>query len=182
MRVDALGLSSLEVYLEHLERQVTQSGRHGLPIFNPFPRDRKVDMDRFRAARQTGWALPLHEPGWRRAWGVWDGARIVGGVELEGGRIAAEMHRASFTIGVEKSHHRRGLATNLSAAVIEWARADDTLEWLDLGVFSHNTAAIALYERLGFQRVGFVADRFRVDGEVIADIQMELCVEDGNRE
>ncbi len=86
------------------------------------------------------------------------------------------MHRAGFTIGVERSHHRRGLATKLAAALIGWARAEPRLAWLELGVFSHNVAAVALYESLGFQRTGFVADRFRVDGEIIADIQMALAV------
>lgn len=174
MRVEPLELASLEPYLEHMARQMAESGLHGLPIFNPLSRDEKIDMERLRSTRGVHLTLPVGQPGWRRVWAAWDDGRVVGGTELSGGSIDSVMHRALFTIGVERSHHRRGLATRLATHAIDWARAQPVLDWIDLGVFAHNTVAVALYERLGFERQGVVADRFRVDGQVIDDIQMAL--------
>ena len=52
-----------------------------------------------------------------------------------------------------------------------WA-ADQGLAWVDLGVFSENAPARALYRKLGFEEVGIVEDAFRVDGSSLDDVAM----------
>jgi ribosomal protein S18 acetylase RimI-like enzyme len=52
-------------------------------------------------------------------------------------------------LSVSEDHRRRGLATALMAAATRWGRERDA-RWSVLQVASHNTAALALYRRLGF--------------------------------
>lgn len=176
MRIEPITLETLAPYCQHLERQVAESGMHGLPIFNPLSRGPRPRAEDLLPERQRGLALALEEPTWRRMWGAWDGVRVVGGSELTGPPYATELHRASVSLGLERSHYGRGLAMALVEAVLAWVRAQTRLEYLTLDVFSTNAPAIRLYERLGFERVGVIADRFRVDGEVIDDVLMTYRV------
>jgi ribosomal protein S18 acetylase RimI-like enzyme len=50
---------------------------------------------------------------------------------------------------VAREWRGRGVGSELLAAAIEWAR-ERGLHKLSLGVFAHNTAAIALYRKFGF--------------------------------
>ena len=61
-------------------------------------------------------------------------------------------------------------------AAIDFARAAETLVWLDLRVFGHNEPARRLYESLGFEEIGEIRDCFRISGEVIDDVLMTLRV------
>lgn len=58
----------------------------------------------------------------------------------------------------------------LSAAGIERARTQPSIDWIDLAVFSDNPGAQALYARHGFHVLGRTPDRFRVDGRSLDDI------------
>ena len=62
-------------------------------------------------------------------------------------------------------------------AAIDYARSAHSLAWIDLRVFFHNVAGLALYQSLGFAEVGRLNDRFRIDGAVIEDMVMALNVE-----
>ena len=61
-------------------------------------------------------------------------------------------------------------------AAIDWAKHQPSIAWIDLGVFSDNPGAQALYTRHGFEVLGRMPDRFRVDGESLEDISMTLDV------
>ncbi len=50
----------------------------------------------------------------------------------------------------------------------------ESLEWIDLKVFAHNTPARSLYRELGFVDIGVVRDRFRIGGQSIDDVIMTL--------
>ena len=122
-------------------------------------------------------ARPPTEPGWQRWWiAVEPGGRVVGHCDLKGPRLQTELHRATLGVGLEKPHRRQGLGTRLVLEAIEFARGVATLDWIDLGVFSNNVPALALYEWLGFRETGRVADRFRIGGQSIEDIQMTIHV------
>ncbi len=176
MRIDAITQQTLTPYLDHLARQVAESGNFGLPIFNPLPRAIRPRAEDLRPERERGLAAGLDELVWRRMWGAWDGDRVVGGAELLGPVYPTELHRASFSLGLERSHYGRGLATALLDVVLAWVRAQPSIAYLHLDVFASNTPAIKLYERAGFERVGLIKDRFRVDGEVIDDVWMTYRV------
>ena len=90
-----------------------------------------------------------HEAGW---WGVRDGDRLVGviGAGLRGG---ADDDGASWHLhglGVRPEARKRGLGTALTAAATAAGLAGGA-DWVSLGVWAPNAAAIRIYERLGFR-------------------------------
>jgi ribosomal protein S18 acetylase RimI-like enzyme len=77
---------------------------------------------------------------------------------------------------VAREWRRRGVGSALVAAAIEWARVRG-LHKLSLSVFAHNTAAIALYHRLGFVEEGRRVKHFRrANGELWDALEMGLLL------
>jgi RimJ/RimL family protein N-acetyltransferase len=108
--------------------------------------------------------------------GLFDGAALVGHLYLAGGGLLSELHRVNLGMGIIAPYRRQGGGGLLLTEAIDWARHQPTIDWIDLGVFSDNPGARALYEGHGFTAVGRVDDRFRVDGESLDDISMTLAV------
>jgi RimJ/RimL family protein N-acetyltransferase len=105
-----------------------------------------------------------------------DGAVLV--AEIDGelvGRLSiardphpASPHVADLGLMVEAAHRRRGVGTALLAAADEWARGAGVSK-LELHVFPHNTPALALYEKLGWEREGLRRGHYRRDDGGLAD-------------
>jgi RimJ/RimL family protein N-acetyltransferase len=73
---------------------------------------------------------------------------------------------------VAASHRRRGIGTALLAAAEAWAR-DARITKLELHVFPYNEAAVALYDRLGYEREGLRRRHYRrPTGELVDAILM----------
>jgi RimJ/RimL family protein N-acetyltransferase len=159
---------------EHMVRIRAESGRGGDAPFTPITsadqRDpAKLDHDAF--------ARPLTEPKWRRGFAVvTEGGEIVGYVELKGDELRAGLHRCELGLGIERPYRGLGFGRGLLENAIEFARASNGIEWIDLFVFGHNVAARALYRKLGFKEAGTVTDRFRIGGRSIDDVIMSLRV------
>lgn len=179
-RVRPLRPSEIGAFVGHLARQMGESGKDGAPHSGPRT---VIDRDETRARIERDACIPLGEPGWERAWLAWvpEGGdpqrreRVIGHVDLRGGRLAAEMHRAVLGIGIERSHWRRGLGERLLRTAIDWAGGEASLAWIDLFVFAENAPARALYRKLGFEERGTVEDAFRLaDGTRVADVRMTL--------
>lgn len=71
-------------------------------------------------------------------------------------------------LAVHSSARRRGIATALLAASEQRAREQGARK-LSLRVLSSNRSAIRLYERLGFEREGLLADEFLINGHYVDD-------------
>ncbi len=158
----------------HFTRHCAESGR-GDPHFMPFAPG--------GADGPTGLAVDrlersLTTPGWQR-WFVATGPddpRVLAHVNLKGDGLKTGLHRCELGIGVEREHRGAGLGRQLLHRAIDFARAADTIAWIELRVFSHNTPARALYVALGFREVGTLVDRFRIEGDRIDDVLMVLEV------
>ncbi|MBT8494997.1 MAG: GNAT family N-acetyltransferase [Deltaproteobacteria bacterium] len=176
-RVELLGPEQVELLVVHMVRLLRDDSTAEYPLS---PRGRHRDFDTTAAAehRRDRWSRGLEQAGWARAWGVFDGAEIVGHVELHAGEIFSERHRGTVGLGVQANARRRGYAHALMTALIAWAQSQPTIGWIDLGVFAHNHAAERLYRKLGFVEVARVEDRFRVDEISVTDVQMTLRVDD----
>jgi RimJ/RimL family protein N-acetyltransferase len=159
----------------HIARHSRESGQGGDLIFRPRSSDAPIDEPATIERHRAGWIQPLDEPYWLRTWGVLIDGQIRGHLDLHGGRLPSEFHRAMLGMGVERPWRGKGHGRALLAAAIAWARGAE-LAWLDLGVFAHNHRARKLYASVGFVEVGTTRDRFRVDGAVIDDVAMVLAL------
>jgi RimJ/RimL family protein N-acetyltransferase len=176
MTVRALVIADLEVYLRHSVEVDAGSGLDGEGHSHPYSKSEPLDLDAARDRETSRWSTEIDRPGWRRAWGLFDHAQLVGHIHLAGGALDSELHRADLGMGIVRSHRRRGGGTLLLQTAIAWARCQPGIDWLDLGVFSDNPGGQALYARHGFQVLGRTPDRFRVDGCSLDDLSMTLSV------
>ena len=67
----------------------------------------------------------------------------------------ADLMRIGFII-VNPEHRGRGVGRELVDAVIHEGFQTSTIPVMKLGVYAHNTAALNLYESLGFSKTGVV--------------------------
>ena len=100
--------------------------------------------------------------------------KIIGSASLN--RLPRRMkHRGDFSVSVLKEYHNRGIGTALTKAVIDFAR-ENGFSVIDLQVRSDNTAAIHLYEKLGFVKLGTHPEFFEIDGEDVSVDYMYLKI------
>ncbi len=168
-------------FADHVAAHMAESGRGGS---HHFAIARAIDPEEVRESAKARWSRPLDEPLWARAWllstepSVFDRARpgcVVGHLELRGGRVPAELHRAVLAMGIQRPFTGQGHGRRLMDAAIAWARDVAHLSWIDLGVFANNEPARRLYARVGFVEVGVQRDAFRVDdGVSVDDVHMTL--------
>jgi RimJ/RimL family protein N-acetyltransferase len=100
---------------------------------------------------------------------------IVGRLSLGRDPHPASRHVADLGLMVAASHRRRGIGRALLDEAVEWARRSDVRK-LELHVFPHNEAAIALYESVGFRREGLRRGHYRRGAEYMDAILMALDV------
>ncbi len=170
-----LGYRDAPALIAHITRHAAESGRDGDVIFRPRPATDPIDGPATIERHRSGWAQPLDVAHWVRSWGVVIDRDIRGHLDLYGGRLPAELHRATVGMGIERVARNQGYGRALLDTAIAWARASG-LAWLDLGVFAHNERARKLYRAAGFVEVGTTRDRFRVEGIRIDDIAMTLSL------
>ncbi len=101
---------------------------------------------------------------------------IVGRLSLGRDPHPASRHVADLGLMVAASHRRRGVGKALLQQAVDWAR-DVRVRKLELHVFPHNEAAIALYERFGFRREGFRQAHYRRGAEYLDAILMAYEVD-----
>jgi RimJ/RimL family protein N-acetyltransferase len=82
------------------------------------------------------------------------GEELVGRLSITRDPHPASAHVADLGLMVAASHRRRGIGSKLMQGAEQWARSAAVTK-LELHVFPHNAAAIALYEKLGYEREGF---------------------------
>jgi RimJ/RimL family protein N-acetyltransferase len=85
-------------------------------------------------------------------------------------------HVADIGLMVAQSFRRRGVGKALLAAAEDWARAVGVRK-IELHVFPHNEAAIALYERAGYLREGYRHGQFRRSSGFVDAIVMAKLIE-----
>ncbi len=99
--------------------------------------------------------------------------RLVGQLGLHGtGRLDLGMF-------VLPEWRGKGVGTALMEAALEYARARGAYK-ISLEVWPHNTAAITLYEKFGFEREGYLRKHWRRrNGELWDSVVMGLLLEGG---
>jgi RimJ/RimL family protein N-acetyltransferase len=96
------------------------------------------------------------------------------------GELGLHIRRGRGDIGmlVLDGWRGKGVGSALMVAAIDWARANH-LHKVTLQVWPHNERAIALYEKFGFEREGYLRKHHRrKTGELWDAIPMGLVLED----
>lgn len=100
--------------------------------------------------------------------------KIIGHINLRCGSIDPGKLQMQLGMGVETLFRSAGIGNALLKEALGWAQQQKEIAWLDLSVFSSNHAAKNLYKKHGFGEIYTVKDAFRIEGESIDDVQMEL--------
>jgi RimJ/RimL family protein N-acetyltransferase len=96
---------------------------------------------------------------------------VVGRLSIARDQHPASRHVADVGLMVSQPHRRRGIGRALLGAAVDWAR-EQGVRKLELHVFPHNVAAIALYEQFGFLREGYRKAHYRRGDEYVDAILM----------
>jgi RimJ/RimL family protein N-acetyltransferase len=103
---------------------------------------------------------------------------IVGRLSLGRDPHPASRHVADLGLMVAAGARRQGIGRALLRQSVAWAR-DVGIRKLELHVFPHNEAAIALYEGFGFRREGYRKAHYRRGSDFVDAILMAYDI-DGN--
>jgi ribosomal-protein-alanine N-acetyltransferase len=101
---------------------------------------------------------------------------VVGRLSVARDSHPASWHVADLGLMVAAGHRRRGIGRALLEQAVEWARTVGVIK-LELHVFPHNTAAIALYEQFGFVREGYRPRHYRRGRDYVDAILMAYDVD-----
>lgn len=158
----------------HLERHFSESGHDGFHVF-PYAPDDPNGPSGIDSAKSQ---LAIGQPHWQRWFIALDTAtgNVCGHLDLHGYALRTNAHRCVLGIGIEEGYRALGLGRRLMEAGIDFVHAIDTIDWLDLMVFAHNTPARKLYASLGFEDVSYTKDLFRIGPISIDDVSMTLNV------
>jgi RimJ/RimL family protein N-acetyltransferase len=96
---------------------------------------------------------------------------VIGFVSMRRGTRKWLAHAAYLGISIRKAYRGRGVGRALMTAAVDWAR-DHGVARIELHVMARNTTAIALYEKLGFQREGVNRGALCIDGVLHDDLVM----------
>ena len=105
-----------------------------------------------------------------------DDGVLIGRLSVGRDPHPASTHVADVGLMVAMGARRQGVGTALLQAAVDWARETDVRK-LELHVFPWNEAAIALYDRFGFEREGYRKRHYRRGGEYVDAILMAYEVE-----
>ena len=174
MQIRLLTTDDLMLLSRFRVRSMRENGRDGDVIFSPQETADPMTEDDIKRECEA-MRLPVTEVGWRRTWILTDEKEIYGEVVLvHRPPLKASLHRCILMIGIERVARGQGWGGKLMREALAWARQQPSLDWVSLYVFAPNKVARALYEKLGFTASGTTEDLFRVFGQSIDDIQMDL--------
>jgi RimJ/RimL family protein N-acetyltransferase len=100
---------------------------------------------------------------------------IVGRLSVGRDPHPASRHVADLGLMVAAGFRRRGIGHALLEQAVAWAR-EAGVRKLELHVFPHNEAAIALYEKFGFRREGYRRSHYRRGRDFVDAILMAYDV------
>lgn len=151
-----------ERFLTHMRAIVTetdlllQSAEDELPD----PMSQRAILEQLARIRNC-LCLLAHRPGLVRQ-------ELLGSITLLGGTTRRSQHIAKLGMGIRRFAWRKGIGRRLVQESLAWAASNPTVERVTLQVYASNTAAMNLYESVGFE----------MDGRLVEEVQLEDRLED----
>ncbi len=108
---------------------------------------------------------------------AWVDGKIVGGLGLFSQAAEFVRHNATLGMSIQNAYSNSGLGTHLMNTALENAKQIG-LRRIDLTVRTYNTAGIALYEKVGFQRIGLLKEIALIDGQYVDEYSYQLLLKD----
>lgn len=103
--------------------------------------------------------------------------KTVGSLTLSRyGDASKSRHVRVLAMSVLDGYRGRGIGNELMARGLEWARKEEGVEKVTLGVFSSNQRAFRLYENFGFEVEGVRKRHYYIAGRPEDEIDMALFV------
>ena len=133
-------------------------------LFEPGERMTTVDAQKERI-------FEFNEAENRQMFVACHGEYVVGVIVGNGGGMSRNQHSVQIAIGVEKAFSGLGVGFQLMQGIESWAQAKQ-LHRMELTVMTHNSAAIALYEKCGFQQEGRKRHSLKVNGDYVDELLM----------
>jgi len=107
---------------------------------------------------------------------AFSGLELIGLCQVTSGKVLRKRHVGLLGISVARDWRGQGVGTALLSRVLRWAVDDPQLERVELEVFSGNSSAQRLYERLGFEVEGRKRAALRIDDELHDCVLMGLLL------
>jgi len=164
VKIRRAGANDLEQYAKNMQ-SVADEGKY---LFTErVTEERKERMGRIFKDREC--LSIVAEVGTGRA------RRIVGSLTLERyGNVEKTKHVRVLGMLVIKGYRGQGIGTELIARALEWARSQEVIEKIELGVFSNNRRALQLYQKFGFKVEGVKKRQYYIAGRHADEIDMAL--------
>ena len=104
---------------------------------------------------------------------VWAGESLIGDLFFQAGVRQRKAHCGMLNLGIVTAWQRKGIGTLLLQTCLDWARWHPRIEKVALLVVAPNTAALALYRKMGFIEEGRRFQEIRLGpGQYVDDILM----------
>ncbi|MBI1277900.1 MAG: GNAT family N-acetyltransferase [Anaerolineaceae bacterium] len=103
---------------------------------------------------------------------------VIGVCGFQGGKRKAVRHQGGLGISVNIEWRDKGVGTALMRRLIDWAKNTGIITRMELTVMAHNTRAIHVYEKLGFQIEGRQRAALFKDGAYVDVYMMALLFMD----
>lgn len=102
--------------------------------------------------------------------------RIIGGLGFVGYQAEFVKHSGQLGMSIQQAFANSGLGTEMMKYTIELAKGFG-FHRIDLSVRTYNEPGIALYEKVGFKRIGLLKDAAFINGEYVDEYSYQLILD-----
>jgi RimJ/RimL family protein N-acetyltransferase len=102
--------------------------------------------------------------------------RIIGGLGFVGQQAEFTKHSGQIGMSIQQAFTNSGLGTAMLEYALQIAK-DFDFHRVDLSVRTYNKPGIALYEKVGFKRIGLLKDAAFINGEYVDEYSYQLILD-----
>ncbi|MCW8879422.1 MAG: GNAT family N-acetyltransferase [Kangiellaceae bacterium] len=166
MKIKALSPNQMDSFIDYLSAQVRSNGLNGEPLYLPVSPGTEYLNQQKIGKIKSGIDIEVGKPGWRRYWIIHnEGDEMVAHIDLRARDEPSTPHRALLGMGMNNEYRGKGIGGRLVEFVLEWAKEQIDIKWVDLQVMENNIPGVKLYQKMGFELQGKYEEMFCIDGE-----------------